>query len=68
MSNNEMINAWDSENATSEELTDEELAAVQGGFGDINLGLNLDINAPVQVAVVAGNFGVNSIDLGQLIH
>ena len=58
MSNNEMINAWNSDNLIGEELSDDDLASVQGGDIVFNIGgIYAPITTQVQIQVAAGNFG-----------
>jgi hypothetical protein len=58
MSHNEMINAWNSDNLIGEELSDDELADVQGGHIVVNFGgIYAPITTQIQIQVAAGNFG-----------
>ena len=50
--------AWNTDNLVGEELTDEELASVEGGSIVFNFGgIYAPITTQVQLQVAAGNFG-----------
>ena len=59
-----MINAWNSDNLVGEELSDDELADVQGGDIVFNIGgIYVPITTQVQIQVAAGNFGSHILQI-----
>ena len=64
MNYNETLDTWNNDNLVGEELTDEELASVEGGSIVVNFGgIYAPITTQVQLQVAAGNFGSHILQI-----